>query len=88
MKRRVKPDCGDPRCTIHRDFVTSYKNPVYDDITHYSGDTTPSVTWTAREVSHSCTGPVEIILQFKRDLLQNLEIGDEIVTVTLTEPIV
>ena len=80
--------CGDPRCAEHGDFVTSYRNPIICDIQHWAGKHAPSIEFTTIERTLSCTGPVEIVLEFKRDLLQNLEIGDESVRIVLTEPVV
>lgn len=85
--RYQEKDCLDPRCSVHGDLATSYRAAVLDDIVLCKANHSPSIKWTVREASYSCTGPIEVTIKFSRDLLQNLEIGDEEVTITLTEPV-
>ena len=80
--------CGDPRCVEHGEFATHYRNSMVCDTSRWQGTYAPSIEFTTVERSLSCTGPIELVIEFKRDLLQNLEIGDESVHIILTEPVV
>jgi hypothetical protein len=89
--------CNDPRCLTCGDYATSLRNGIPRDVivsplcndghVDVMTETAHTITGKLWAETLSCTGPVLLHFQFSRDLLQNLHIDDELVTVTLAEPV-
>lgn len=91
-----KQTCNDPRCDEHGDFTTSYRNPMPDDVCtdlHKDGSVTVYSAQNRRlsveacAETHSCTGPVTMTLQVPRDVVHEVLLGAETLTITLAEAV-